>query len=137
MTTMYAKVIDNKVVAVATAEVKQSDNSGQGQWIETDSNMVAGRNLSGGALLRKNFAVVGGTYDPAKDAFISPQPYVNWTLNSDTCAWEPPVALPTRDQLGQDHIAVWNVAEQKFDIVSIVDHQDTTGIVLPVNTLTN
>lgn len=137
MTTMYAKVVDNRVVAVATAEVKQSDTSGQGQWIETDTNMVAGRNLSGGALLRKNFALVGGTYDPVKDAFISPQPYPNWILNSDTCAWEPVTGLPTQDQLGQDKIAVWNQAEQKFDIVSVTDYQDTHGIILPVNTLTN
>jgi len=44
--------------------------------------------------IRKNYASVGFTYDEAKDAFIPPQPYISWTLDEDSCVWEPPVALP-------------------------------------------
>jgi len=43
---------------------------------------------------RKNFAGVGYTYDGTRDAFIAPQPYPSWTLNEDTCGWEPPIAHP-------------------------------------------
>ena len=40
--------------------------------------------------LRKNFAAIGYTYDINRDAFIPPQPYSDWTLNEETCRWEPP-----------------------------------------------
>ena len=43
---------------------------------------------------RKNYAAVGYTYDVSRDAFIPPKPYNSWTLNEDTCLWQPPVAQP-------------------------------------------
>jgi len=45
--------------------------------------------------LRKNFAGIGYTYDINRDAFIPPQPYSDWTLNEETCRWEPPVGWET------------------------------------------
>lgn len=54
------------------------DNLG-GTWIKTSYN----------ATIRKNFAGVGYTYDPVRDAFIPPKPEEgNWILNEDTCLWE-------------------------------------------------
>ena len=47
---------------------------------------------------RKNYAGIGYTYDPTRDAFISPQPYNSWILNEDTCQWEAPVAYPDDDK---------------------------------------
>ena len=44
---------------------------------------------------RKNYAGIGYTYDPVRDAFIPPKPYPSWTLNEQTCLWEPPVPMPT------------------------------------------
>lgn len=43
---------------------------------------------------RKNYAGIGYTYSEDLDAFISPQPYASWTLNTDTCLWEAPAPLP-------------------------------------------
>lgn len=43
---------------------------------------------------RKNFAGVGFTYDPQRDAFIPPQPFASWVLNEDTCRWDAPAAYP-------------------------------------------
>lgn len=43
---------------------------------------------------RKHFAGVGFTYDAARDAFIPPQPFPSWSLNTDTCNWESPVPYP-------------------------------------------
>lgn len=62
----------------------------------------------------KNFAGIGYTFDPYRNAFISPQPYPSWILNEETCRWEPPVAYPADDQLYQwDENAVsWAVIEQ-------------------------
>jgi hypothetical protein len=45
---------------------------------------------------RKNYAGIGFTYDPVRDAFISPQPFPSWTLNEETCKWQPPY-LPPQD----------------------------------------
>jgi len=48
---------------------------------------------------RKNYAGVGYTYDPTRDAFIPPQPFPSWTLNEDTCQYEAPVAYPDDDKM--------------------------------------
>lgn len=44
---------------------------------------------------RKNFAGIGYTYDAQLDAFIPPKPFNSWTLDEDTCLWNPPVSAPT------------------------------------------
>ena len=46
------------------------------------------------ASFRKNYAGIGFTYDQALDAFIPPQPYPSWLLNTTTCQWEAPVPYP-------------------------------------------
>jgi len=43
---------------------------------------------------RKNYAVVGGTYDVRRDAFIPIKPYNSWVLNEDTCTWTAPIEYP-------------------------------------------
>ncbi len=45
--------------------------------------------------MRKNYAGIGMKYDETRDAFIPPQPFGSWTLNEDTCQWEPPIPYPT------------------------------------------
>ena len=44
---------------------------------------------------RGNYAGIGCLYDPVHDAFIVPQPYPSWTLNTDTFQWEAPVPRPS------------------------------------------
>jgi hypothetical protein len=64
-----------------------------GTWVQTSYN---GR-------IRKNYAGVGYTYDPARDAFIPPNPgFPSWTLDEATCQWVPPVPMPT------DGMYVWD-----------------------------
>lgn len=63
---------------------------------------------------RKNAAVIGGTYDQQRDAFIPPKPYNSWLLNETTLLWDPPIPYPND---GQDYI--WNeqtVSWKKIDI---------------------
>lgn len=48
--------------------------------------------------LRKNFAGIGDKYDRVRDAFIGRQPFASWSLNEQTCLWEPPVPMPTDDK---------------------------------------
>lgn len=46
------------------------------------------------ANFRKNYAGIGYTYDPVLDAFIPPQPYPSWLLDTATCQWQAPVPYP-------------------------------------------
>jgi hypothetical protein len=55
------------------------------KWIQTS---YTGR-------IYKNYASVGYTFDPYRNAFIPPKPYESWLLNEDTCRWDPPVPYPT------------------------------------------
>jgi hypothetical protein len=48
--------------------------------------------------IRKNYAGIGYTYDPDRDAFIPPKPYLSWVLNEQTCLWDAPVPMPTDGQ---------------------------------------
>jgi hypothetical protein len=61
---------------------------------------------------RKNGAVVGGSYDPIRDAFIAPKPYNSWLLNETTCNWEAPI---TRPEGNNDYY--WNESTLSWDIV--------------------
>ena len=60
----------------------------------TSYNTQGGVHKYGGTPFRKNYAGVGHIYDPVRDAFYVEQPYPSWTLNEDTCYWEPPVPRP-------------------------------------------
>ena len=70
----------------------------------TSYNTVGGVHTGGGTPFRKNYAGIGYTYDPQRDAFIPPQPYPSWVLNEDTCLWDAPVPMPT------DGIYQWDEA---------------------------
>ena len=45
--------------------------------------------------IRKNYAGIGYTYAPVRDAFIAPQPYASWVLDEATCRWTAPVPMPS------------------------------------------
>ncbi len=61
----------------------------------TSYNTHGGVHTFGGVPFRKNYAGLGYTYDATRDAFIPPNSYPSWSLNEDTCLWEPPVPYPT------------------------------------------
>ena len=63
---------------------------------------------------RVNAAVIGGTYDQQRDAFIPPKPYNSWLLNETTLLWDPPIPYPNDGQY-----YIWNeqtVSWKKIDI---------------------
>ena len=55
-----------------------------GTWVQTSYN----------GTIRKNFAGIGYTYDEELDAFIPPQPFESWTLNTQTAKWMSPTPYP-------------------------------------------
>ena len=58
------------------------------EWVQTSYNNT----------FRKNYAGAGWMYDEGRDAFIPPQPYASWTLNEETCHYNPPVMPPNDTQ---------------------------------------
>lgn len=66
------------------------------RWIKTSYNNN----------FRNKFAGRGDTWMENLNAFISPQPYPSWSLNTSTCKWEPPVPMPENVETGSEY--VWN-----------------------------
>ena len=94
----YAKVENTLVTQVIVAEAEFFDtfvDSSPGEWIQTSYNTHGGVHSEGNTPLRKNYAGIGYTYDPTRDAFIAPQPYPSWVLNETSCIYEAPVPYPT------------------------------------------
>ena len=114
----YAKVENTLVTRVIVAEPEFFDtfvDSSPGEWIQTSYNTIGGVHTLGGTPLRKNYAGVGFTYDRTKDAFIPPQPFPSWTLDEETCLWNPPTAYPN-DGLQY----VWNESTTSWGEVNYV-----------------
>lgn len=59
-----------------------------GKWIQTSYN----------ASTRNKFAQRGDLYSPDYDVFVRPQPFLSWTFNNETLAWEPPVPYPSETE---------------------------------------
>jgi hypothetical protein len=76
----------------------------------TSFNTLGGTHINGGNPFRKNFAGIGYTYDVNRDVFIAPKPFNSWTLNDETCLWEPPIPYPDTNNLyvWNEEILNWN-----------------------------
>jgi hypothetical protein len=60
---------------------------------------------------RKNYAVIGGTYDENRDVFIPQKPFNSWVLNENTCLWEAPIPMPNDGKIYN-----WNETTQNWDL---------------------
>ena len=72
-----------------------------GSWKQTSYNTHGGVHYDpdtgtpdDGVAFRKNYAGKGYVFDEGRDAFMTAQPYPSWTLDENTCYWEPPVPKP-------------------------------------------
>ena len=52
---------------------------GEGTYVQTSYNNT----------FRKNYAGIGFTYDPQRDAFIPPKPPIDVDFDEETCRWIP------------------------------------------------
>jgi hypothetical protein len=74
-----------------------------GDWYQTSYN----KNF------RSNYALIGGTFDAERDAFIEVKPFPSWILN-DSNQWAAPVPYPS-----DGDVYVWNEEEKTW---KWVDH---------------
>ena len=98
----FAKLEDNQVTDIVV--VDNNDIVGADGNESEDVGIVFLKDLFGqdtvwkqtswSASFRKNYAMIGGTYDADKDAFIAIKPFPSWALNEENCIWEAPVPIP-------------------------------------------
>lgn len=102
----FAKLDDNNIVIdvcvvnnedIQNLEFPDSESVGIGfltNWSQGYSNW---KQTSYNKKFRKNYAAIGGYYDPSLDAFIPPKPFNSWVLNSDLY-WEAPFPEPDQEK---------------------------------------
>jgi len=96
----------------STADGVEKESIGQafcerlfgGTWIQTSYNNN----------MRVRYAGIGYSYDPALDAFIPPQPYPSWTLDSATADWVSPTPMPA-----DGSIYSWDEAKKTWVLTEI------------------
>ena len=125
----FAKVVNNIVVQVIVAEEEFMEtfvDTTPGDWIQTSYNTRGGVHYQTNSnipsedqskALRKNFASVGNIYSKTLDAFFTPRKFNSWTLNEETCYWEPPTPYPGGSD-GDGKNYRWNEAEVKWDEIT-------------------
>ena len=111
----FAQINENNIVQKVLVVPNEQEHRGQeflvndlglgGTWIQTSYNNN----------IRKNYAGIGYTYDPERDAFIAPKTFTKWVLNEETCIWEAPTPYPTDDKR-----YVWN--DNRGEWEEIVDN---------------
>ena len=94
----FAFVINEEIVNTVVAEFKPEDQ---------DSGTFIEYNLDGS--IKFNPAVIGGKYNSENEAFILPQPFASWILNTDTYIWEAPSVKPEGFHRGDENTLSWVV----------------------------
>lgn len=85
------------------------------EFLNTWSNgYTSWKQTSYNATFRKNYAGIGYTYNVELDAFISPQPYPSWTLNTNTAQWESPIPYPNDNKLysWNENLLQWELTQR-------------------------
>ena len=122
----YAYLDENNVVTCVI--VGNDENTPPGDWEQYYGAKRTSYNTRGGVYYdsitnepaadqskayRKNYAGIGFTYDPDRDAFIPPKPFESWILNAESCLWDSPIPCPND---GKSYL--WNEATQSWEPMS-------------------
>ena len=105
-----------QVIVVANQDTADQDGvENEAIGIEFCTNLLGGRwkQTSYNANIRKNYAGVGYKYDAELDAFIPPQPFNSWLLDTDKAQWKAPVDYPT-----EEGRFVWNEETLTWDAIN-------------------
>jgi hypothetical protein len=104
----YAFLDENNIVTEVITGIDESELI-QGQdpetWYGSFRGQVCKRTSYNGNI-RKQFASIGGKYDPIKDEFVSPQRHTLWTLDENN-DWQPPTPKPSEHSVWDDVNGVW------------------------------
>ena len=126
----YAYLDENNIVTMVI--VGKNEEDPPGKWEEYYGAQRTSYNTRGGVhydqsiglpsgdqskAFRKNYAGVGYSYDPIRDAFIPPKPYESWVLNEQSCLWDSPVPRPDDNNMyfWDESIGQWELAYSDND----------------------
>ena len=117
----FAKLDQNnavlEIIVVHNNELLQDGVESEAKGIQFLTDWSGGytnwKQTSYNRRIRKNYAGIGYTYDPSRDAFIPPQPFQSFVLNEETCLWDAPVVMPNDGQLYN-----WNESTTSWEVVS-------------------
>lgn len=99
----FAKLDDNNIVidiivlnnqVIDNLQFPESELLGIQFLTEWSNGYKNWKQTSYNGNFRKNYAGIDYFYNLQLDAFVAPQPYPSWILNSDTCTWEAPISYP-------------------------------------------
>ena len=111
----FAKLDDNNVVldvnvvnndVIDNLPFPESEPIGIAFLTDWSEGYTNWKQTSYNANFRKNYAGINFTYDTTLDAFIPPQPYPSWVLDTSTCKWHAPIPYPNDGK-----IYFWNEAK--------------------------
>jgi hypothetical protein len=114
----FAQLENNVVTQVIVVSDKDTADE---QGVEKEdigiafcSNLLGGtwKQTSYNNRIRKNYAGVGYTYDETLNAFVPPQPFASWILDTDKAQWKAPVDMPTD---GKRY--TWNEETKSWDVI--------------------
>lgn len=114
----FAQINDSgiveKVISINNSVIGEPDNSfptteSAGVDFITNTLRIDGtwKQTSYNKSFRKNYAGIGFSYDPIRDAFVPPQPFPSWLLNEQTCLWEAPVPKPEGNWYWDETTTSW------------------------------
>lgn len=104
----FAKLDDNNIVidvnvvnndVIDNLPFPESEPIGIKFLTEWSGGYTNWKQTSYNSSFRKHYAGIGFTYNANLDAFISPQPYPSWSLDTNTCNWFAPVSYPQDNKL--------------------------------------
>lgn len=97
----YAEIDGNNVVLRVIVVDNKDESTPDGTTVESIGIAFCQRLFGGNWVktsyngnIRKRYAGIGYTYDKDLDAFVPPQPFPSWTLDSNTANWIPPTPRP-------------------------------------------
>jgi hypothetical protein len=109
----YAFLDSNNIVTEVITGIDESaliEGLDTETWYGNFRGQVCKRTSYNGNI-RYNYAGLGWTYDPERDAFIAPKPYPSWILDEASCDWEAPTPYPT-----DGFTYFWNESEIAWEL---------------------
>jgi hypothetical protein len=104
-----------RVVVVSNDEVPSDMHADGETWCINFFKGGIWKQTSYNHNFRKQYAGKGYVYDPAKDKFLSKQPYASWSLDSND-DWQAPITFPTVTEEGDvRYIITWNETKYNAD----------------------
>jgi hypothetical protein len=114
----YAFLDENNIVTEVITGIDESElieGLDTETWYGNFRGQVCKRTSYNGNF-RKNYAGIGFTYDPERDAFIQPKTYNSWILDEATCRWKAPTPYPS-----DGFTYSWNEATVSWELTDFAE----------------